>query len=205
MLVCDRNCTDVVTVKHFQNMENIRKESIKVIMISESFPKNADNYFDGNKEPVFIENTNYLFNRNGYNYKTYADYLNNGIYLTTAIKCIKTGYLVSAKTIEMCSHYLEMEIESFANIEVILLMGDFAIKAVNYIWKRKYNRNIIPNGSTYKIRNGEYRENGISFIPSYTQTGESFGIEKGKLEMMKEDVGRAMKIIENSHRTAASV
>ena len=34
-----------------------------------------------------------------------------------------------------------------------------------------------------------------SFFPSYTQTGDSFGLEKTKVKMIKEDVGKAIKII----------
>jgi hypothetical protein len=76
-----------------------------------------------------------------------------------------------------------------------MLMGDFAIKAMNYIWKRKFDERIIPTGSTYKLRNGIYQSNGIRFFPSYTQTGDSFGLEKSKVEMIKKDVAEAMKII----------
>jgi hypothetical protein len=75
-----------------------------------------------------------------------------------------------------------------------MLMGDFAIKAVNYIWKSRYNEKIIPSGSTYKIRKGVYESRGIRFFPSYTQTGDSFGLEKSKVEMIKEDVKKAMEI-----------
>jgi hypothetical protein len=85
---CELNCSDVVIKKHFQ--KNIRKkDSIKLILISEALPQNIEDYFDGIKEPSFIKNTNILFNSLGYDYKKYSDYLNNGIYLTTAIKCIK--------------------------------------------------------------------------------------------------------------------
>ena len=56
-------------------------------------------------------------------------------------------------------------------------------------------KKIIPTGSTYKIRNGIYESNGIRFFPSYTQTGDSFGLEKSKVEMIKEDIGKAIKII----------
>lgn len=118
-------------------MKNIQKENIKMVMISESFPKNKNDYFDGRKDSLFIKNTNFLFNQNGYDYKTYDDYLNNGIYLTTARKCIKKNYLVSAETIEECSHYPEREIECFTDTKVILLMGDFAIKSMNYIMEKK--------------------------------------------------------------------
>jgi hypothetical protein len=76
-----------------------------------------------------------------------------------------------------------------------MLMGDFAIKAMNYIWKRKYKEQIIPAGSTYKIRSGNYKANGIYFFPSYTQTGDSFGLEKSKVVMITEDIKRAMKIL----------
>jgi hypothetical protein len=117
--------------------------------------------------------------------------------LTTALKCIKKDYLVNAETIKNCSVNLEKELNEFKNKKVILLMGDFAIKAINYIWKRKYNEKAIPAGSTYKIRNGVYESNGIRFFPSYTQTGDSFGLEKSKVEMITDDIEKALKIINN--------
>ena len=191
---CNFNCSDVIYGKYFQ--KNIqKKDSIQLILISEALPQNIEDYFDGKGEPVFIKNTNTIFNDFGYNFKTYKDYLNNGIYLTTAIKCVKKDYLVCADTIKNCSINLERELDEFKNKKVIMLMGDFAIKAINYIWKRKYNEKIIPAGSTYKIRGGIFQSNGIRFFPSYTQTGDSFGLEKSKVEMIKEDIGKAIKII----------
>ena len=165
MLTCNLCCPDVNQVKHFQEIE-INNENIKMIIISESVPRNISDYFDGKGIPVFIKNTNTLFNQIGYDFKTYKDYLNNGIYLTTAIKCLKKEYLVSAKTIEECSYILEKEIMPFINTKVIMLMGDFAIKSINYIWKRKYKQKVIPNGATYKIRKEKYIFNGISFTNS---------------------------------------
>ena len=191
---CDFNCADVIIKKHFQKSMP-GKDSIKLILISESLPQNIDDYFDGKNNPTFIKNTNVIFNSLGYNYKTYKDYLNNGIYLTTAIKCIKKDYLVSSQTIKNCSQLLEEELDLFPGKRAIMLMGDFAIKAINYIWKRKFNEKIIPAGSTYKIRNGMYESNGIRFFPSYTQTGDSFGLEKSKVEMIKEDVKNALRSI----------
>ena len=190
---CDFNCSDVIIKKYFQK-EVSKKDDIELILISESLPKNIEDYFDGKGEPSFIKNTNIIFNSLGYDYETYEDYLNNGIYLTTAIKCVKKDYLVSAKTLKNCSILLEEELDYFKNKKVIMLMGDFAIKAMNYIWKRKYNEKIIPTGSTYKIRNGTFESNGIRFFPSYTQTGDSFGLEKSKVEMIKEDMEKALKI-----------
>ena len=191
---CDFNCSDVIIKKYFQKNVS-KKDTIKLILVSEALPQNINDYFDGKGKPVFIENTNMVFNSLGYNFKTYKDYLDNGIYLTTAIKCIKNDYLVKSETIKNCSINLEKELDEFINKKVIMLMGDFAIKVINYIWKKKFNEKIIPTGSTYKIRNGVYESNGIRFFPSYTQTGDSFGLEKSKVEMIKEDVGKAIKII----------
>jgi len=163
MIKCDFDCSDVLIKKYFQKTVS-KKDNIKLILISEALPHKINDYFDGKNEPTFIKNTNMIFNSLGYNYKTYENYLDNGIYLTTAIKCIKKDYLVSSTTIKNCSINLEKELNEFINKKVIMLMGDFAIKAINYIWKRKYNEKIIPTVSTYKIRNGVYESNGIRFF-----------------------------------------
>jgi uracil-DNA glycosylase len=172
-----------------------KKDGIRLILISEAAPKNIEDYFDGKGEPAFIKNTNLIFNSLGYNYKTYKDYVDNGIYLTTAIKCAKKDYPVKTETIKNCSKNLEKELDEFRNKRIVMLMGDFAIRAINYIWKNKYNEKIIPAGSTYKIRTGVYESRGIRFFPSYTQTGDSFGLEKSKVEMIRADIGEAMKLM----------
>jgi hypothetical protein len=192
--ICEKSCSDVEFVCHLQR-ESKCDNGIKVVMISESMPHNIKDYFDSGNKPQFIINTNYFFNNLGYSFDSYEDYLKNGIYLTTALKCIKKGYLVKAETIKNCSFILGKELNRFKNLKVIMLMGDFAIKAINYIWKRKYKIRIIPGGSTYKIRKNPYEFEGIRFFPSYTQTGDSFGIEKSKLKMIEEDIKNALKIV----------
>ncbi len=196
---CDFNCPDTVVRKYFQD-GIANKDDIKLILISEALPQDQEDYFDGKGEPQFIKNTNTIFNSLGFDFKKYSDYLNYGIYLTTALKCVKKDYLVSSETLKNCSFNLERELDEFPNVRVVMLMGDFAIKAMNYIWKRKFNERIIPAGSTYKIRGGVYESHGIRFFPSYTQTGDSFGLEKTKVAMIGEDVGKAMKIIGNDAR-----
>ncbi len=192
--ICDQKCSDVEFVCHAQKISKY-DNGIQMIMISESMPHNINDYFDSRNKPQFIINTNHFFNNLGYPFNSNEDYLKNGIYLTTALKCIKKDYLVKSETINNCSFILEKELDRFNNLKVIMLMGDFAIKSINHIWKRKYNRRIIPNGSTYKIRANIYDFNGIRFFPSYTQTGDSFGIEKSKLAMIEEDIKKALKII----------
>ncbi len=192
---CLYDCSDVIYQNHSIQINPKYYETIKMVMISEAFPANNTDYFTGGDSSKYLKNTNHVFGLLGYSFSTFDDYLKNGIYLTTAIKCTKKGYLVSAKTIENCSHSLEKEIDLFPNIKVIMLMGDFAIKAMNFIWKRKYNQRVIPVGSTYKIRTEVFESKGIRFFPSYTQTGDSFGIEKSKVEMIIGDTTKAMEII----------
>jgi len=60
------------------------------------------------------------------------------------------------------------------------------------IIKKHFQKNIPQKD---KIRNGVYESNGIRFFPSYTQTGDSFGLEKSKVEMITQDVKKAMEII----------
>ncbi|MFI5186304.1 MAG: hypothetical protein ACHQF0_06240 [Chitinophagales bacterium] len=197
--ICPQICSDVIFVGHIQKDTKYDK-GIRLILISEAMPHNLNDYFDSKGIPQFIANTNFFFNKMGFHYKTYEDYLKNGIYLTTALKCQKKDYLVKSETIEKCSYILEQELNRFKNVKAILLMGDFSIKAINYIWKRKFNKRVIPAGSTYKLRVHDYECDGIQFLPSYTQTGDSFGIEKSKLRMIEEDIRKAIKIVQKTSK-----
>ena len=91
------------------------------------------------------------------------------------MKCSKTGYGIKAGTIKECSFILEEELSLFTNARVIMLMGDVAIKAINYIAMRNGEPRVIPVGSTYKIRGGEYHFREMRAFPSYLQVGPSFG------------------------------
>ena len=75
-----------------------------------------------------------------------------------------------------------------------MLMGDVAIKAVNYIAKRAGEERVIPADSTYKIRNGQYYFRGKRAFPSYLQAGPSFFIEKTKRKMIAEDIAAALAL-----------
>jgi len=118
-----------------------------------------------------------------------------GVYLTTAVKCGKTGYGIKSSTIEECSKILEKELALFPDIKVFMLMGDVAIKAVNYIARRAGEGRVIPAGSTYKIRGKEYYFCGRRTFPSYLQAGPSLFIEKSKRRMIAEDIREALELI----------
>jgi uracil-DNA glycosylase len=119
-----------------------------------------------------------------------------GIYLTTAIKCGKTGYGIQSSSIKECSFLLEKELALFPNLKVLLLMGDVAIKSLNTIATRSGAEKVISAGSTYKIRGGEYFFHGIRTFPSYLQAGPSFFIEKGKRKMIAEDIKTALTLLD---------
>jgi len=73
-------------------------------------------------------------------------------------------------------------------------MGDVAIAAVNDIARRAGERRVVPAGSTYKIRGGEFTWRGMRVLPSYLQAGPSFFIEKSKRKMIAEDIAAALAL-----------
>lgn len=154
-----------------------------------------DYVYSQEKNPAFMSTLLQAFSDANSRVKSIEDILKRGIYLTTAIKCSKIGYSVSAKSIENCSFILEKEFKQFPNIEVVLLMGDVAIKSFNYISKRSIGKKTIPTGSTYKIRKDEFYYKNIRVFPSYLPIGQNYLIEKSKRKMIAEDLTNALKII----------
>ena len=150
-----------------------------------------DYYYAGG-HPSFEQTTVQAFNQAGVPVSSLQELLDKGIYFTTAVKCGKTGYGIKAATIKACSFILEAELNLFPNVQAYLLMGDVAIKGINYIAKRASKERAIPAGSTYKIRGGEYYFRGQRAFPSYLQVGPSFGIEKSKQRMIAEDITAAL-------------
>ena len=167
---------------------------VRIVLISETAPANpADGYYAPG-DPLFARTTVQAFRDAGAAVDSIADILALGVYLTTAVKCAKTGYAVPAAAIKECSLLLEREIAMFPEVRAWLLMGDVAIQAVNAIAKRAREPRVIPAGSTYKIRGADYRFRGARAFPSYLQAGPSFFIEKSKRRMIAEDIAEALKV-----------
>jgi uracil-DNA glycosylase len=195
MTKCDYPCNDIRKDFIFPRFDG-NHQMISMMMISEAPTMDHSDYFYQKQNGAFFQTTRLVFNDAGCKINSYDDLSDLGVYLTTAIKCPKIGYLVSSKTIKECAcRFLGNEILNFPNLKVIMCMGDFAIKAVNSVYKLKYDINPIRTGSTYKIRNEEHCFHGIRFIPSYTQTGNSFNIEQSKRKMIAEDIRLALQII----------
>jgi len=190
----DFPCEDVDHRAHLTPDIDIDPERIKIVMISEAAPADPKDYFYAGGKALFERTTVQAFNDAGAGVASMKDILDLGVYLTTAVKCGKTGYGIKTATIQACSLILEQELSLFPQAKAWMLMGDVAIKAVNGIAKRAGERRVIPAGSTYKIRGGEYAFKGMRAFPSYLQAGPSFFIEKSKRRMIAEDIAAALTL-----------
>jgi hypothetical protein len=195
------NCTDFICedVKvdcyHMPGVEQ-DPSKVSVILISESAAANpADNY-DAPGDSLFQQTTLLAFREAGIEAGSIEDLRARGVYFTTAVKCAKQGYGLQTGTIQHCSHILERELDLFPNVGAYLLMGDVAIKAVNAIARRQGQARIIPAGSTYKLRGGDYPFKSGWAFPSYLQAGPAFFIEKTKRRAIAEDISAALKLVQ---------
>jgi uracil-DNA glycosylase len=189
----DFPCSDIRKDRYLVPDIEVQPEKVRALMISEAPPEDAGDYFYAQNSPSYMQTTMQAFNDAGFDVSSMEDVLRLGVYVTTAIKCAKTSYAVSPETIENCCvRILEKEIDLFPKTKTVLLMGDTAIKAMNFIAKKNSGKRIIPSGSTYKIRNIVYSYKQIRVFPSYLQTGKSYLIEKSKRRMIAEDIKAAL-------------
>lgn len=177
------------------NDVNIEPETIWTIMINEVVPSCPEEDFYGKPDSAYMSTTIPMFRKAGIEIGSVQDILNNGIYITNAVKTPKTEYAVSKESIEDSLPYLEKELALFPNVKVIMLMGDVAKKAFNMICKKATKKNAVPSISTYKLRNTEIFYNGIRIMSSYIMTGQNILIEKSKFEMASKDIETMYRLI----------
>ncbi len=196
-IVCpDYPCTDINATAYMIPDIEVNPNKIKIFMIAEAPPPDPSDYFYAEGNPFFFRTTRKAFMDAGYDIASMRDVLNLGVYLTTAIKCGKIGYGVSANTIKTCSELLlEKELALFPNVQAFLLMGDVAIKAFNYIAERAIGSRVVPTGSIYKLREETYHYQAKQVFPSYLLTGKSYLIEVSKQRMIAEDLKQALSLI----------
>ncbi len=188
-------CVDVKHDRFNVPAVSLRPNAVSMAMISEAAPDRADDYYYAGGDPLFGQTTVQAFQDAGADVSSVKDIVSRGVYLTTAVKCAKTGYGIQTNTIRECSRLLEEELRLFPAAKVLLLMGDVAIKAINCIARRNGEKRVIPAGSTYKLRGREYIFRGMRVFPSYLQAGPSFFIEKSKRRMIAEDITAALRLV----------
>jgi uracil-DNA glycosylase len=191
----DFPCLDTRRASYLVPDADINPVKVSVMLISEAAPENPADYYYASDSALFARTTVLAFQDAGAKVASIQDILTMGVYLTTAVKCGKTGYGLATDTVQHCSHLLEKEIALFPNVKAYLLMGDVAIKAINMIAKRNGEPRVIPAGSTYKIRGGEFTFRGARALPSYVQAGPAFFVEKSKRKMIAEDILKALAIV----------
>ncbi len=189
-------CTDVKHEAYIVPDIDIKPDDVSIVMISEAAPADRLDYYYAPGASLFQQTTVQAFKDAGVNVSTIADILGLGVYLTTAVKCGKTGYGIATATVNECSLLLEQELALFPEARVLMLMGEVAIKAVNAIARRAGEGRVIPAGSTYKIRGPAYTFRGMRAFPSYLQAGPSFFIEKSKRRTIAEDIAAALALVQ---------
>jgi hypothetical protein len=172
----------------------LEPEEISIIMISEAAPPDPADYYYAGGDSLFERTTLQAFHDAGFEAQSFKELIDRGVYFTTAVKCGKVDYGLKSATVDNCSRVLEQELALFPNAEVYLLMGDVAIRAVNAIARRAGEGRVIPAGSTYKIRGGEYEFHGKRVIPSYLQAGPAYFIERSKRQVIAEDITTALDL-----------
>src|SRR4030042_1376099 len=83
---------------------------ISIVMVSEAAPADPADYYYAEGDSLFRRTTVQAFNDAGANVSSVRDILGLGVYLTTAVKCGKTGYGIKTGTVKECSLLLEKEL-----------------------------------------------------------------------------------------------
>ncbi len=193
---CDAlSCSDVEHGLYRVPEIATKPELVRLVMVSEAAPTRPEDWFFAGGDALFAQTTVEAFRDAGEDVESIQDVLGLGVYLTTAVKCGKTGYTLSTPTIKACSVLLEAELQGLPQARVLMLMGDAAIRAVNAIAKRNGEPRVVPAGATYKLRGGDYCFRGMKVFPSYLQAGPAFYIEKSKRRMIAEDIAAALDFI----------
>ena len=177
------------------NDVDVIPENIKAVLINEVVPNDPENDFYGKQDGEYLSAVIRLFQNAGITVNTAEELLDLGIYITNVVKKPKSHTSVERSMIEESLPFLEKELALFPNVQVVVLMGDVAKKAVNMIAKRTTKRNVIPAVSTYKLRHSEIYYKNIRLMPSYIMTGKNILIEKSKFQMACEDISNMINMI----------
>ena len=192
---CERfPCADVMYECFVAPNINLKPNSVSVVMIAEAAPANSADYFYAKGEPLFAQTTLLAFNDAGANVQSVNLISALGVDPTTAVKWARRA-IVSAlallKNVRACSN---KNLLLFPNVRAFLLMGDVAIKGVNYIAKRagraaRDSGGIDLQDSRWQIcvsRRARVSIGTASLV---------FFVEKSKRKMIAQDIASALKLI----------
>lgn len=171
-------------------------QDIRVLMISEAPPANPlDGFYSPNPDAADARSALQLLRDGGIAADSMQALLSRGIYVTTAIKTPKEGLFVDDAVLSAHQPLLESELDLFPNLRVVMLMGDVAKKSFNRIARARTGKGAIPSGATYKMRSQTFESMGLRVFPSYILSGVNLKIEKGKCEMIADDIRRMKQLL----------
>jgi hypothetical protein len=106
-------CADVKHECYVVPGIDVQPDDVSIVMISEAAPANPGDYTYAGGDSLFGQTTVQAFGDAGATVSSIRDVLDLGVYLTTAVKCGKTGYGIKAATIKECSLILERVFPSY--------------------------------------------------------------------------------------------
>lgn len=168
--------------------------TVRLVLVSECAAPVPDDDYGGSPDSAFDASTVLAFRAAGLPVESVADLATHGVHLTTVLRYPKREARVPAAEIRAATPELAAELATFPAAVAWLLMGDVAIAAGNQIARERTGRRLIPAGSTYRIRGGDYRLEGIRLFPSYLQAGPAWFIERTKRQMIAEDIAAALDL-----------
>ena len=113
-LACnDFPCSDVAHAGHNIPRIDLDPSAVRIVLISECAPTDPRDGYYRSGAPLFEETTVAAFRDAGARVESVDDILALGVYLTTAVKCAKTGYGLRTDTIKSCAGILEQELVQF--------------------------------------------------------------------------------------------
>ena len=92
----DFSCSDVNHKCYMVPDIDINPENVSIVLISECAPENSSDYYYSGQDSLFQKTTVQAFNDAGVKVKNTKELIDLGVYLTTAIKCGKTDYVIKA-------------------------------------------------------------------------------------------------------------
>jgi uracil-DNA glycosylase len=169
--------------------------AIRMVAVGEALTESGEDFFSAPRDSIFVCNLVAAFRSGGAEIDRIDDVVSLGVYLTVAVKAPKLTARISTGSINEHARSLSAELDALANLRVVVLMGDVAIKAMNAVARQRGQPRVIPAGPTYKLRRAEYRYGEIRVLPSFLPTGRSYLIERSKREMIAEDIRLALGLM----------
>lgn len=173
----------------------VEPAAIRMAAVCEALTEAGDDFLSAPRDSMFVSNLLAAFQSGGAEIVSVEDLVDLGVYLTVAVKTPKVTSAISTASINEHAPLLAAELDALPNVRVVVLMGDVAIKAMNAVARQRRQGRVIPPGSTYKLRHGEYRYGDVRILPSYLPTGKSYLIERSKREMIAEDLRLALGLM----------